>query len=481
MSVSAKRRKSLPIVIGIVFLLLLAKFTIPAQWFGLPLGYDAGMYRYLFLAYAKGLPPFLWPALPAWATEHPVGLFMFTTPLLRAGLPVDWLIGWMWDLFPVLLAGVLAWVTGKRHGIIVGIGTLIAALLSVAYYDGYAAMYWKTYAALLWMVLTFFFVERKSFWALPCILLTLVTHHQTGLLFGLALATYWLRILPSHWRDARWRWGTLAILVVAGLSVLLYLPLWEKAVYGPLRGLFFLRGDSAPGGSFPPLQFYVSTGGILLVLGLYGFVLNLRKERGTLWQFSVLWAAIFVLFRLVFYRRFILQLDFFLLPFVGIALAQLWHQLRSWLLRGVLIIVLLIQMGFTVWVITQRLPSVSLHTYQVVRALPALVPPGTTVLDLENLSAWFVRGFLPEHQVGAPGLLDWPDWTIETWEKFIITSSHAEFAEMLKAMPQPLVLFASPDFHGYYGAAARRFVDDPCMEILSDWVYRNVCTANPTP
>ncbi|MBI2523749.1 hypothetical protein HYW11_00830 [Candidatus Peregrinibacteria bacterium] len=155
------RGNAISVALGIGLLLLFLKFFWPLFYFNLPLGYDAGIYRYLFLQYGEAFPPFTFPDLPPWAREHPPGLFLFSSLLLHLGVPVDWLVGWMWNLFPILLAVCFSVVAWRKWGRAVGIVTLLLFAFAPAYYDGFAAMYWKTFAALLWMVLSFSFLERS--------------------------------------------------------------------------------------------------------------------------------------------------------------------------------------------------------------------------------------------------------------------------------------------------------------------------------
>src|SRR3989344_4303219 len=127
--------------VGLI-LLLLDKFLWPLFLYRIPLGFDVGIYRYLFLQHAEGFPPFIIAPMDVWALGHPLGLFFFSTLLMKLGVPVEWLLGWIWNLVPVVLAAVLAWVTGKREGRAIGVLTLLMALLSIAYFDGFAMMYW---------------------------------------------------------------------------------------------------------------------------------------------------------------------------------------------------------------------------------------------------------------------------------------------------------------------------------------------------
>ena len=77
----------LGILAGVVLVVLLSiKFLLPVFLFPIPLGYDPGIYRFLFLKYAETFP--LLPELPRWAGEHPPGLFLIAAPFLDLGMPV---------------------------------------------------------------------------------------------------------------------------------------------------------------------------------------------------------------------------------------------------------------------------------------------------------------------------------------------------------------------------------------------------------
>ncbi|OGJ58426.1 hypothetical protein A2635_02715 [Candidatus Peribacteria bacterium RIFCSPHIGHO2_01_FULL_51_9] len=448
-------------VIGwIAFGLLALKLFFPLYRFSAPLAYDVGIYRYLFVQYGGVWPPFVMPDLLPWAKEHPLGLFLFSTALLKGGIPVDWLVGWMWNAFALVLASVLAWIMGQREGRTIGVCTLIMALLSQAYFDGFAAMYWKTYAALLWMVLAFYGFERRRFFlGVLFSALVLITHHQTGLLLGLVLGSFCLLHIRSLM--SKMRVSALFICVLAALFItIVYLPVAEEALLRHLPTL--LSGWHAPDGSFPPPLFYVRITGILLLLGIGGWVWSLRRERGTLWQLTVFWSAVFVLLRLMFYRRFFLQLDFFLLPFAAMFFVMLWKRWKEPGLRLCLVVLLLVQGTASAYGAWGSAPMLSPETFAAAQGLSAFIPREATVIALEDRSALLLRGWLPYNSVGGPGLFDL-SWSREEWEKFLL-GSHGERQELLRRLKGSVYLFVSPFFRSYYGEYAAKFLKDECFE-----------------
>jgi len=468
-------------------LALLAKFFWTLIVYDVPLGYDPGFYRYLFVRHADAFPPFVLAELDPWARGHPLGLFFFTTILLRLGLPVDWLLGWIWNLFPVLVALSLAWVIGRREGKWTGVCVLIAALLSVAYFDGFAAMYWKTYASLFWLVWTVHALERRSWWSVPLGILTVATHHQTGFLFGLMLISWLvLPLIPVSRSTQKTIVGRLSkrdFLVVGGIGLLIfaigllwYLPVWQDAVLVHLPAL--LQNDGSASGSFPPASFYLRTSGILLLLGAVGWVRSVQRERWTLWQLGVLWSFLFVALRLFFYRRFFLQLDFFLLPFAAAAMVEIWHRFTRINFRLLLAVLIVVQGLVMQQVMLTRVPLVDAGTFNAAIELADIVPREGFVLGLENESVVVLRGWLPDHHVGGPGLFE-VFWSQQQWESFLL-GTHEDRVFLLSPLPQPTYLFVSALFLSYYGPFADDFLGDPCFEPTDNThVYRVTCVPLP--
>ncbi len=435
--------------------------------YDVPLGYDPGLYRYLFLQYAESLRGLNLPELLPWASEHPPGLFVLSAPFLIAGLPVDVLIGWMWNLFPVVLLGVFAWIFSKREGIAVGLCVLLMGLLSQAYFDGFFAMYMKAYVSLLFTIITYYLAEKHSIWFVLTALMAVMIHQQTGLILTLSLGIWWIVNLKKNWGDKKFHFITY-ILALAGIIALLwYIPQWERAIWSPLKSIFLLRGDAAPAGAFPEATFYVRTMGVVLLLGVFGMVLSFTKERGSLWQLSVLVCTVFIVFRLVFYRRFFLQLDFFLMPFAAIALVWIWKSISANWARGILVLVLCTQAVIGFQTLAIRTPSFNAKEIAKIKSVPGSIQPDASVIALENISGMWLLGWLPYRKVGAPGLFDYPNWTYEQWGVFIDGSS-ADRKSLLQTLEGSVYFFLSPTFVNFYKDRALKIISDPCFRIVDD-------------
>jgi hypothetical protein len=427
------------------------------------------------LQYADALGNLSLPTLQPWAQEHPPGLFVAGAMLMKLGLSVDVLIGWMWNLIPVALAGLFAWVTAKRLGNAVGAAILLIAVLSLPYYDGFFAMYWKVYASLAFVILTYHFIEKWSPWFLLTALLAIVVHHQTGLILVLAVGIWWLLALRTRWNEKLFLWYTIALGVVALIGIVVYLPHWERAVWSPLKSIFLLRGDKAPSGAFPEISFYLKMMPLLWALGVVGFVRSIQKDRGSLWQISVIVCAIFVVCKLVFYKRFVLQLDFFLMPFAAEALVWFWSRYKGKVWKYSVVLLIAIQIALTLKVMAVRLPRITTDTLLEIERLNEILPPDAKVVALENVTGMWLLGWTEVRTVGAPGLFDFPAWNYAKWEKFIDGRPEQRKA-ILGSIDGPLYFYVSDYFTRYYGERSQNVLKDPCLKQIDKAVLHSICS-----
>lgn len=486
LSIRATIRNPVFWVICFLVVALAYKYLWSLFVFNQPMGYDVGFYRYLFIRHAEGFPPFFTVPLEPWARGHPLGLFFFSTILMRLGVPVDWLIGWIWNVFAIVFLCTFSWISAQRYGKTIGVWTLVATVLSVSTFDGFAAMYMKTLVSLLWMILAFRALEQRSWLIVPYGILTVVTHHQTGLLFGLVIMSYFAlpfipftrSTSPLSFRSVSLR--DLGIVLAGGLIVILlgalaYAPIWKDAILQHVPAL--LGETEAASGSFPPATFYLHVEAILLFFGGLGFYVNVRKERWTVWQLSVLWSLLFVVMRLLFYRRFFLQLEFFLLPFSAIALDSLWRYWKDIRFRSALTIVLLVQMFAMQKAIARHGPLLDHETFAgIIQAVNAL-PADAFLLGLENVTPVMLRGWYPHQSVGGPGLFDAP-WSENQWRTILLGEPDERIA-ILRSIPGPLYLVASAYFHAYYKERADVFLQDPCFQQVDDSMYYHVVCMTP--
>lgn len=500
---------------AVLIALLLGKYYWSLFSFpGIPFGYDAGIYRFLYLTHAEGWPPFLLTDMPEWARAHALGLFAFTSPLIKIGLPVDWLIGWMWNLFPVILASAVGWAAGKRHGAAVGIAAGFVALFSTVQYEGFLMMYQKVFVALFWCVFAFHFFERRSLWWIVFGMLVLATHQQIGLIFVLAILAAiiarWLEhrdmgklrpslewvavsalgflwyfpthqrsvldLLPFVSRQSTWIGGGIifaiaAVLLICRSSMKAYnlrrFRLFMPAVI--LLIAIFIGGEAAvspeiaakidgEGGAFLSVGEFVQWSLPLLIFGIGGLFLSFRKRLDDPWQWAALVSLCAVVSMFFFYRRFILPLDFFLIPFAAVSVVQLIGRGRIW--KSAAVILLLAQVGLAGWQMKTIDPHVDHATLDSIAALPSVVSDKATVVVMDNMAPW-VLGYLPHASVSGPGIFD--SKSLSDWEK-LLYGSDEERRAFIASYPKGTYFFASDVFSSIYSPSVLSLLRHSCFD-----------------
>ena len=449
-------------VIVLLFSAMILRFFWSYFTYDVPLGYDPGIYRYLFFKHAEGFPPFWIGDVEPWSRSHPLGLFIVTTPLIRLGLPVDWLIGWIWNVVPMVLLCTLVWITRTRFDRTVALLTFFLGLVSIPFFDGFIAMYWKTYVALFWVIVTFYLLERRSWWAALTSLMVLLTHHQTSLIFVFCLGTEWLLQLPRHWSNRLFRTMTILAAVLVALAFVVYLPVLKEAIIDHIPALLTL-GKASYGGAFPSPIFYLQTYSPILLLGAIGCFWDLQRNRRiTVWHTATIFCVLLVLLRFFFYRRFFLLLDFFLLPFAALGLKVLWERAKSTALRVIIVIVLALQIYIAYEVMVRRKPVIDRETLTLVQSLHAFVPDDAIVVGAENLSPVWARGWLNEQLVYGPGLMGL-QWTEKQWED-VLYGTDAKRKAHISRLGEKVYFMITPLFYLHYGEYAQPFLDDPCFK-----------------
>jgi hypothetical protein len=268
-------------------------------------------------------------------------------------------------------------------------------------------------------------------------------------------------------KHPQWRKATIIGAVFLGIAALVYIPIWEEAVWIHVKTLLTLRGEDVPAGSFPPRVFYLKMNCLLLLGGVYGFLRVLFRDRTVSpWSLAVLWSAAFVLFKLFFYRRFFLHLDFFLLPFAAFAIVDLWKRYKHASWHALLIALIIGQAYLTYQVFSMRRPDIDLETLTIIKSVESALPDDALVLTLENNSTTWLRGWLPNHRVAGPGLFSL-SWPYEQWED-LLYGTHEQRKELLSRLEGPVYLLLTPLFYRHYEEYAHEFIADPCFQVLEN-------------
>jgi hypothetical protein len=144
---------------------------------------------------------------------------------------------------------------------------------------------------------------------------------------------------------------------------------------------------------------------------------------------------------------------------------DLWKEYAWPAARFVLLLLVGIQAWWSYPLMFEWKPQFSRAELMAIERLSSVVEDDAAIISLENRAAVWIRGWLPDTQVGAPGLFDFPAWGSTEWEAFLYGSNEERHA-LLNDLPRPLYFFTTPLFFSHYGDSIRGFMSDSCFELV---------------
>ncbi len=291
------------------FAIIILVHSIPLLRFSLPLGFDAGIYKYLFEH--SGV-------LHGYAEAR--GLYVLGD-ILQIFLRSDYLLTWVL-IFLALLTGLFVFLNGKKYfGQEAGFFSLVMYAVSSVQLKAFHFLYYKQLFALLLILFILYYLEYPLIVILVGSYLAGV-HTPTFLIFMISYFLFSLRHIKTHL-------PCFAAICVLGSPFYFSNP----ALLQPLQQI-----EQIGGGNFLSLTAYfiLSTSLFFAFLGVFQV---LRKKEFGLLLFLTIVTSVIVLFRLFFYYRYLISLDLFLTLFSGFGiflLLQHHKKLGTFILLGFL-------------------------------------------------------------------------------------------------------------------------------------------------
>ena len=396
---------------GMMGLVLGSRLMIFA-WSTMPFGYDTGLYRHELWQSFQALPEYvsgLFLGLPLLGSVFQ--LFGGTVDGFLLGAPV---------LFSVLVAAAIVvymrQAFGDREALIAG--GLFA--LSVVQWQAFEMILLKQILALALVMLSFWLMERRSWWSL--VVLAFLALLQPLELVFVGVAVLVMGVL---------RRGFYLQLTVLGFASGIALLVLEPGFWLSAWDLF-LTGLLSPGqleaslqqGVFLGFDAYGYQGAFFFTLGLLGAVWQLKKRGWTLLHGYGLALLIWILIGLFFSQRLLISLDLVLLLFSATVLVALCQKER--VLGVTLLLSCALPMG---GLISHFEPLIEVSEWQQIQETCSDLPSEAFILATDSAYASWLRGYCLDQRVIAPGMFEWNQWSKDQWISFWRGENRAELLE----------------------------------------------------
>lgn len=409
-----------------------------------PPGYDSGLYKYGFDTYITSLPYIPESELPAWFKEmFPQGIFLLGDMLyVVAGFGPTEII----TIFTPLVCGLMVLpvfavsenISGQR-------GALISAfiyLLSSIQYVLFEYSYLKNILGLLLILIAILLLQKERYIVVAIIYAALSIYHRPHFLLLSIVLLFWL----LETRDRK-------IYLTFIIAAVLMLPFWIQRMelgISMLKGLAGvalnnLRGEaSSQGGTFLTYSKYAYLSLPYITFGVLGFMkMLLNKRRDPVFYFTLI-TGILVIFRIVFFRRYLATLDILLIILAGGCIEKILLEQRKELrIYGniILLLILLTGSALVYGQATEDNRLISNGDIRDIEWMAANVDPESYILTTAYDAPW-VLGW-GKHPVIAPGLFQWNIYTQEEWTEFLRTSDPQQAIEFISKNEESTYIYYS--------------------------------------
>ncbi len=406
------KAKNLKILVLLAFLTALGLRAAPYLNNDIPIGYDAGLYKYMMEKYFTGLPNVPEESLDLWMkTGHEQGLFLLSDALHVFGINAIQ----METFFFILLGALLVfpiYLVGKRFA-----GEKAAAMAALLYaisftqFRAFEFLYYKTILGIFMLLMAVWLLETKRKFLAGLFMAGIAIFHRPELfLFGFVF----LGCVVMNLKEKK---KLKSLLIAATFAIALalpfYLPRLNETVFQALAATITQPGS----GTFFDFGTYHCLSLAYIPFGFIGFAYFVMKRKFNPLFFLFLANFILVFFELVFFYRFIIPLDVSLVIFAGVGLLVLADCRGYPKLAIIFAIVLLFIAGLSATFLHSLSSAPQVGEGQI-KAAEWLSSANGSYVIAESFDTPHVLGWSGK-KVIAPGFLDWNLWSKSEWFEFM--------------------------------------------------------------
>jgi len=411
-----------------------------------PLGYDPGIYKYIFERFEKALPDIPEEELDSWIRSgFPSGLPTLIDELYLLGFTPDEILKPVFIIFSSLLIFPIYLVAKKYYGKETSIIASLLYAFSYTQLQTFWFMYYKNVVGMALLLFAIYFMDQddRKYTPLMILFATMLgfTHRPTFLILAMVWLSY---ILLNLKKIDRLKENIIRVLTTGILLFTLYLPRFKETILQPLEGVFgsILEPGMIGSGTFFSLFKYQYTSLSYLPFALLGFLyLAIKKRLNPLFLWFLINGFI-VYFKIMFYNRFIIQLDI-----VAIILASVG------LMYG--IVIPLSKKGIGLFITLLLLVSSGIITYNSavdmkplltstelasIQKISKLTEEDAYVMATSSYYSPWILGYSGRKTI-APGLFDYDKWDEEGWRRFWNADSLEEIKDLLDMYEKPLYIY----------------------------------------
>lgn len=449
---------------SILLVLIFSLYLISRLWMYLKygmtaFGYDTGIYRHIVIGYFERLGD---AELPAF------GFATLSNMLRLLGFGVDDIIFQFYIFLSLLIFFALYFVVKRFFDFRVALVTVFLFSTSVLQFEFYWWYYYRNMLALLFILISFLLVHKKSYLLIPILAVLAVIHPLSLVPLAFALLMY------MAWSRDHRKFLFISGLVGFGLAVMINMQ--ELLSYLTLLFDFGARVSGSPvwrqhelTGQFVDASFFISHSFWLVPFAFLGIYTHLKKS--ILFTFFLMSNLLLVYFKFLLYRRFFVYIDLVLIMSAGLGLVHVISQISSRQIRRIIFIsVLGLSLAHTSMYIFSKQPLIQQTDLFDIQFLSKKIPDNAYLLTISSYYAPWLYGFT-SFDIIAPGMFEHNLWNEEEWYIFWYAQSSEERHALLSRYgDRPVYIYVGPYFQNF----GDRLIDDPQFTHVDTflWAYK---------
>jgi len=427
------------------FVLIIFFRLVPYINNSIPIGYDAGIYKYIIEHGTN---------YDQWILQGTEPGFLYFMTFLSFFLSSEFILIWLFTAFSVLLGYAIYMTTKIYFDDFTAIIALLIYSLSSVQFLTFSYLYYKNITALSTVLFSLCFLKKfetnpKKINFILFILMAILTgilHRPTFYIFGLSYFFY-VFIAPFSKKDYYYNFAKLIVYICAGIlilffTIIFYLGKFSPAIlvmFDPVLNAFFQPGE-APGTfiNFFTYQFATLAYLPFAFIGLFWLLKNKKINVIFLWTLIVL---IIVYFKFFFFNRFIIHLDIMLIIVASVGFSLVISQKRN---VGFFILTIMLMSSFIV-IYNESSKAAPIVSEREIEAISYLqnTEANAYVIATSSLYSPVVLGYSQRKTI-APGLFDDNKHSREQWIEFWKTNNLTyikQFMNAYKTNNNPLYVF----------------------------------------
>ncbi len=397
-------------ILGIAFAILLFSRIYPFFLSDWPLGYDTGIYKWHFEE--------AWRIFPSFSTGLYPGIFLITDLLYAIGFK-SWAVLNGWYVFFDLLIPVAIFLYCRREfGVKVAAISAFLFAVSLAQAQAYSFILYKNIVALSVMFFAFLLIEKRSYWAIPLAAYLVFLQPPDFVIFGLTIAIYF--ILNLRDREKR-RFILISTIIASILGFAAFYIINPQALKEGLNILINFKdvGEVAQKeGLFMSAGNYLGLSILYIPFALFAFAYLIKNRKFNLAFSYFLVVFVFIVFKLIFYKRFLIEFDIAVITLAGLGVYLIFRKFYMSVYGKITLVLLAAAMiSVNIYRTLDYKPFISNAELKDIKWVAEHTEPESVAMATTSIYSPWILGFSNRPTI-APGMFDMNRWNFEEWMRF---------------------------------------------------------------